>query len=157
MAKSQEPKARILLADDDDSVRTVLGPMLQLIGYHVDYACDGCDVVNLSANRSYDLILLDVHMRSMDGITATLFVRLREYQMGLRTPIIAATANTSEDCKARCSAAGVDRHLIKPINFKELVLLIEELLKGGQRPTTGNTSPGGPPQRLGPVPEFVQE
>lgn len=121
-------KRRVLLADDDDVTRAVLGAMLQLLNYEVDNAADGCEVVQITSKRRYDVIITDLMMDPMDGVTASLFVRLKEQGMRRRTPIVALTAYSVDECSEQCVAAGIDACLAKPVDLKELLLLVENVL-----------------------------
>jgi two-component system, sensor histidine kinase and response regulator len=72
------------------------------------------------AQRSFDLVLMDVHMPGMDGLEATLAIREKEKFTGLHQPIIAMTALAMTGDRERCLAAGMDGYLSKPIDLQQL-------------------------------------
>lgn len=121
-------RRRTLLADDDELSRAVLGSMLQLLEYDVDEVADGCEVVKVVSANCYDVIIMDLKMRPMDGVTASLLVRLKEQELTRKTPIIAVTASSPKECREDCLAAGINGYLSKPVDVKELVRLMESLL-----------------------------
>jgi CheY-like chemotaxis protein len=80
---------------------------------------------------NYDLVLMDVHMPVMDGLTATREIRRMQAGTGRRTPILALTANVQADQVARCLDWGMDGHLAKPIQIPELAGALAHWLAGG--------------------------
>jgi CheY-like chemotaxis protein len=87
-------------------------------------AVDGVAAVDaFKAGKAYDLVLMDVQMPVMDGLTATRRIRALE-PTGARTPIVAMTANVLPDQIATCMAAGMDDHLGKPINPGRLLEMV---------------------------------
>jgi len=87
----------------------------------------------LSANEHYDIILMDVQMPEMDGITATRSIRERELNLGLpRKPVLALTANALADDKANCLAAGMDDYLTKPFMRRQILELMAKWLRHPQ-------------------------
>ena len=74
---------------------------------------------------AFDLVLMDMQMPVMDGLTATQEIRLHEAAMGLaRTPVVMLTANAMPEHVAAGRAAGADHHLAKPFNAAELLALV---------------------------------
>jgi CheY-like chemotaxis protein len=111
---------RILMADDAPANRELVTALFSGLGLELDTVCDGVEAVEAARSGVYDLILMDVHMPSMDGLAATRAIR------GLAgpeatTPIIALTANVQPDQIERCLAAGMDAHVGKPIQVSELL------------------------------------
>jgi len=72
------------------------------------------------AQRSFDLVLMDVHMPGIDGIEATKAIREQEKSTGLHQPVIAMTALAMTGDRERCLAAGMDGYLSKPIDLQKL-------------------------------------
>ncbi|WP_026840597.1 MASE3 domain-containing protein [Citrifermentans bremense] len=110
---------RLLIAEDDATIRQVLATMLQRLQFSVDFAEDGSKVVEMWRQGEYDLILMDVQMPRMDGFQATRAIR--EQEQGGRIPIIAMTAHAMKEDQRRCLDAGMDDYISKPINFKECI------------------------------------
>ncbi|NOT22104.1 MAG: response regulator [Nitrospiraceae bacterium] len=120
-APSRVLGGRILLAEDNPVNREVATGMLELLGYQVDIAQDGCQALDLSSTGRYDLILMDCQMPVMDGFTASANIRDRERQTkAARIPIIALTANAMAGDRERCLEAGMDDFLSKPFSQGQL-------------------------------------
>ncbi|MFC5372843.1 PAS domain-containing protein [Brevundimonas faecalis] len=112
---------RILMADDAPGNRELVGAILRGLGLEIEVVCDGAEAVHAMQVGAYDLVLMDVHMPVMDGLTATREIRRMQLGTGRRTPILALTANVQADQVARCLEAGMDGHLAKPIQIPALV------------------------------------
>jgi signal transduction histidine kinase/DNA-binding response OmpR family regulator len=120
-------QARILLAEDNPVNQAVALAMLRKLGYStIDLAENGEQVLARVATNDYDLIMMDCQMPKMDGYEATRELRKR----GVKTPILAVTANAMADDVARCTAAGMDAHLQKPIMFPMLAQALQHWLNG---------------------------
>jgi CheY-like chemotaxis protein len=91
----------------------------------LDTACDGAEAVEAVARGAYDVILMDMQMPVMDGLTATRRIRDLADRARARTPIIAMTANVLPEQVARCREAGMDDHLGKPINLPQLLATLD--------------------------------
>ena len=89
------------------------GELLTSVGLTVEVAGDGERAVALATTRAYDLVLMDVQMPSMDGLSATRIIRER---IGRRLPIVAMTANAFGDERAACLASGMNDHVAKPVD-----------------------------------------
>lgn len=108
--------ARVLLVDDNELNRAVAHGMLEVGGILVDEACDGTQAIAMleaASEDTYALVLMDMQMPIMDGLTAT--TALRQNPRFAQLPIIALTANASDDDIARTRAAGMQDHLSKPL------------------------------------------
>ncbi|TXI79843.1 MAG: response regulator [Flavobacteriales bacterium] len=106
--------ARLLLAEDNPINREVATELLQALGITIDVAGDGAEAVAMASTGGYDLILMDVQMPVMDGLTATRAIR--RAATGGSLPIIAMTANAFEDDRQQCLAAGMNDHVAKPVD-----------------------------------------
>lgn len=122
---------RILMADDAPGNRELVSAILRGLGLEIDMVCDGAEAVQAMQTGSYDLVLMDVHMPVMDGLTATREIRRMQAGSGHRTPILALTANVQADQVARCLDSGMDGHLAKPIQIPELAGALAHWLAGG--------------------------
>jgi CheY-like chemotaxis protein len=117
----------LILAVDDNRVGlTVLKHSLQRHGLQVDCAISAREALDAAARRHYDLILMDLQMPDMDGLTASLEMRkLPGYEA---TPILALTANFSDEVREQCRAHGMQAYLPKPIESSELLAAISRHL-----------------------------
>ena len=112
-------RGSILLVEDNLVNQKVAAQMLRKMGCEVDVAEDGQQAVAAWKRNHYDLILMDCHMPVMDGLQATRMIRSQENN-GIRTPILALTADVISDRKADCEEAGMDGFMSKPIRMEEL-------------------------------------
>ena len=120
---------RILLAEDNPVNREVAVAMLKNLGCAIDTAENGRLAVEAVNAGTYDAVLMDCQMPTMDGLTATGEIREREQTSGAaRLPIIALTANAMEGDRERCLAAGMDDFLSKPFTQQQLAILLRRWL-----------------------------
>ena len=118
-----------LLAEDDLHTQQVLTQFLAPTGAKLDVASDGNQVLAKFRVKKYDLILMDIQMPNLDGLSATR--QIRETQNPNRAvPIIALTANAIADTKRACQEAGMNDYLTKPISFSVLCRHIQKVLHG---------------------------
>ena len=116
--------ARILLAEDNTINQKVALRMLERLGYEAAVAKNGHEVLDALQDHPYDIILMDVQMPDMDGLTATTFIRKNEHL--LQQPyIIALTANALKGDRERFLAAGMNDYLSKPVRLDELAAALE--------------------------------
>lgn len=116
-----EQPLRLLVVDDNDVNRELICALLEPFGVLIQTANDGVEAVEAVARSSFDLILMDVQMPNMDGLSATRHIRGAGGHQARRVPIVAMTANVLPEQVARCLAAGMDDHLGKPINPQKLL------------------------------------
>ena len=107
----------------------LLKEILALQGLESDLARAGREAVDMWENGRYDLIIMDVQMPRMDGITATQIIREKEKTSGRHIPIIAMTAHAFEEDKTRCMSAGMDAYLTKPLDIQKGMEVIMNLMK----------------------------
>ena len=116
------PDTRILVVDDHEVNRKVFAALLGLFGGAPTVVNDGAQAVLAWELGDWDIILMDIQMPVMDGVTATRLIRAREQESGrARTPIIAVTCNTSTEDAASYRSAGMDALVPKPIEFAALI------------------------------------
>lgn len=108
---------RILVAEDNRVNQLVVVHMLRRLGYSADVAEDGEAAVSAAARSTYDIVLMDVQMPNMDGLTATRTIREAP---GTQPRIIAMTANAMPGDRELCLEAGMDDYLSKPIDLESL-------------------------------------
>ena len=120
-ARALRPQ-RILVAEDNGTNQIVVQGMLKLVGYtDVTLVEDGQQVLDAVGREKFDAILMDCRMPVMDGYEAA--ARLRA--AGWRLPIIALTANVSEEQRQKCLAAGMDDFLSKPMEASQLAQMLD--------------------------------
>jgi signal transduction histidine kinase/DNA-binding response OmpR family regulator len=107
---------RILLAEDNRVNQTVATRMAQKMGHSVVVADNGRLALLLLATQPFDLVLMDVQMPEMDGLTAARKIRQSEQTKPFHLPIIAMTAHAMKGDRERCIAAGMDGYVSKPIS-----------------------------------------
>ncbi|WP_426041675.1 PAS domain S-box protein [Brevundimonas sp. TWP2-3-4b1] len=119
--------SRILMADDAAANRELVRAILGGWDIVLETFDDGAAAVQAAASGDYDLILMDVHMPVMDGLDATRAIRAMSGPVS-RTPILALTANVQPEQVAACRAAGMDGHVGKPIQIRDLMATIANQL-----------------------------
>ena len=113
---------RVLVAEDNETNRLVLTTLLRQIGISATVTVDGAEALEAWERETWDLVLMDVQMPVMDGVSATRRIREIERETGrVRTPIIALTANAMAHHAAEYQQAGFDALSAKPIQFAQLV------------------------------------
>ncbi|MBC7962631.1 MAG: response regulator [Steroidobacteraceae bacterium] len=132
-APEEERIPRLLLAEDDSTIRHILEIMLKRSHYDLDIAEDGQKAVEMWEKGEYDLVLMDVQMPRLTGFEATQAIREMERKRGGHTPIVAMTAHARKEDEQHCLAAGMDAFISKPVVFKECLQLIGQLVR--QKPS----------------------
>ncbi|HEY2710473.1 MAG TPA: ATP-binding protein [Caulobacteraceae bacterium] len=129
-ADAHLPRIRVLAAEDNSVNQLVLKTLLHQIGVEPHLVDDGEQAVEAWKDAAWDVILMDMQMPVMDGLTATRAIREAEAAMGrARTPIIALTANAMSHQIKACVAAGMDGHVAKPIEAVRLFAALEAALE----------------------------
>ncbi len=118
--------ARILVVDDDPSVRALVRDLLELEGHVVSAVADGYAALRAVAAERPDCVVLDVVMAGMDG--HEVLGRLRAMAGGLELPVVMLTAAVDHDTAWRGWSGGVDRVLGKPFDPEELLRSLDELV-----------------------------
>lgn len=145
VSSAPERPLRLLVADDSDANRELIGTLVRAVGHEVETVADGVAVVEAARTGAYDLVLMDVHMPRMDGLAATRAIRDLGGATGA-TPIIALTANVLPDQIAFYRASGMDDHVGKPIDPRDLLAKIAgwSAQRAG-RVEAARSRPGGGP------------
>ena len=115
----------VLLVEDDRDLAASVADYLALEGIDVDHAYNGQAGLTLAASGGYDVLLLDLMLPRMDGLT--LCEKLRE--QGVDTPVLMLTARDTLDDKVAGFRAGTDDYLVKPFALEELIVRIQALAK----------------------------
>jgi signal transduction histidine kinase/ActR/RegA family two-component response regulator len=130
------PSARILLAEDNEINQEIARTVLEAAGHEVDVVCDGAEAIMAVQARDYDVVLMDIQMPVMDGMTATQHIRSLQHP-ARELPIIAMTANVLPQQIERFRAAGMDDHVGKPFKKEELYATVEKW-QGRKSPAPGD-------------------
>jgi DNA-binding NtrC family response regulator len=117
---------KILLVDDEEIVHLTLGDYLIDCGYQVDKAVDGVQALRAIDRMAHDLVIADVGMPGLDGLTLLARVRERDSQL----PVIMITGHGDVDMQDQAEGMGATGFLLKPIKLRELDELIRDLVGG---------------------------
>ncbi|HZZ87514.1 MAG TPA: PAS domain S-box protein [Caulobacteraceae bacterium] len=112
--------ARILVVDDSPVNRELVGVLLGVFGHELSEASGGAEAVLAASEKPFDLILMDLQMPGMDGLAATRAIRAGA-SANRTTPIVALSANILPTHLDACRAAGMNDHIGKPIDTRELL------------------------------------
>lgn len=131
---SKQPRLKghsILLAEDNPVNQVVARNTLEKLGYKVTVATNGEEALSKLKNTDFDLVLMDIQMPVMDGMSAVIEIRKREAEQNrCKVPVIAMTAHALEGDKEKFLAAGMDDYISKPFKRTELLNLIVKLTEG---------------------------
>ena len=116
---------KILLVEDHPINQKMIRLMLQGMGYEADVASNGLEALLALGHQPYDVVLMDVQMPEMDGLTASEHI-CQEWTPDSRPRIIALTASAMWGERDRCLASGMDDYLTKPIRVQELVQVLKK-------------------------------
>ncbi len=119
---------RILVVEDSPLNQMIVNAVLVSAGHRVDMANNGLEAVMAAQAGGFDLILMDLSMPEMDGLTATRLLRGLPGAAGA-VPVIAMTADTDEADRARCLEAGMNDHVAKPVERGQLLDTVARWLK----------------------------
>ena len=115
----------VLIVDDSASLRTVVGMALQSAGYSVVAACDGKDALARLTGQKVHLVITDLNMPNMDGIT--LVKSLKQHPQYKFTPIIMLTTEGQEEKKREGQAAGIKAWVVKPFKPEQMLAAVAKL------------------------------
>ena len=121
---AQRYPLKILVAEDNVVNQQLVCQWLGKMGYKPDVVSNGQKVINALSTKTYDVILMDVHMPKMDGLSATKVIR-EQCAPAQQPLIVAMTANAIEGDRQRCLDSGMDDYLSKPVSVKAFGKLIE--------------------------------
>ena len=119
---------KILIVDDQAFIRHMLGMELSRSGYKVHYADNGKTGFEEAVIIRHDLILLDIMMPVMDGLTAARTIRALERSDAQTVPIVALSANAFAEDEAESQQAGINDYLSKPLNAQQLIKTLKKYL-----------------------------
>jgi CheY-like chemotaxis protein len=120
---------RVLLAEDNLVNQKIARKILERMGCEVMSALNGEEAIELWSAETFDLVLMDVQMPRLDGLSATRKLRELEQANGTWTPIVALTANVLPEDIAECRKAGMDAHIPKPFFIEEMQAIVASWLE----------------------------
>ncbi|HOD54324.1 MAG TPA: response regulator, partial [Candidatus Cloacimonadota bacterium] len=120
---------KIMVAEDTRLSMTLICTFIKnaMPNAVITEAINGLEAVNHMKEKSFDIVIMDVQMPLMDGLQATREIRMAEAQKQTHTPIIALTAGAFKEDQERCSEAGMDTFLSKPVEADKLIMMINRL------------------------------
>jgi CheY-like chemotaxis protein len=122
-------RLRILIAEDNRDSADSLKTLLQALGYDTQVAYDGESAVHAAAALRPEVIIMDIGLPGINGYDAAR--RIRAQNPGMQVLIVALTGWGQEADRQRSAAAGIDHHLVKPLDLAGLQRILESLRKPG--------------------------
>lgn len=126
---SEEKKPSVLLVEDEENLHEALRLNLELEGYEVTSAYDGAAALRTLQNEYFDLIILDIMLPEVDGISITETVRISNNEV----PILILSAKNSSSDRVLGLKKGADDYLTKPFNLEELLLRVHKLINKNKK------------------------
>ena len=120
----------ILIVEDNENNMMLVRDVLQFKGYETLEATTGAEGVRLAIERKPDLVLMDIQLPDIDGLTA--LARIREEPALRHVPVLAVSASVMPDDQQRIAASGFNAFITKPINVKSFVATVEGFLPAGK-------------------------
>jgi CheY-like chemotaxis protein/anti-sigma regulatory factor (Ser/Thr protein kinase) len=120
------PALRVIVAEDHPVNRELALAFLKRLGYQADWAATGGELLERLDRADYDVVFMDVQMPEMDGLEATRRIR-RDLPSGRQPRIVAMTAATFPEDRARCLEAGMDDYIAKPVGLAGLVEVLRRV------------------------------
>src|SRR5476651_1545527 len=125
----KENRANILLVEDEENLHEALKLNLEMEGYGVTSAFDGSDALQKIGNEYFDLIIMDIMLPEMDGISVTESIRVNNNEV----PILILSARNSSEDRVLGLKKGADDYLTKPFNLEELLLRVNKLIEKNKK------------------------
>jgi len=132
-----ETKASLLVVEDEESIREAIKLNLELEGYEVTTVDNGASVLKAVKNEYFDLIILDIMLPEMDGITVCENIRMQNNEV----PILFLSARNSGADRIEGLKKGGDDYMTKPFNLEELLLRVEKLVVKNKKLKERNAAP----------------
>ena len=124
---------RVVLADDEKKVLLLMCKLIdwESLGFEiVGMASDGMHALEMIRDKQPHLLVTDIRMPVMDGLAATRCIRESDYPDSRTVPIVAMTANVFEEDVKKSFDAGMNAHLSKPVDIKQMYAVLDELVNG---------------------------
>ena len=132
-----QPVIRILVVDDESSIRRALRPPLAELGFHVSEASRGEEALQMLRTTTYDAVLLDVNMPGIGGVET--LRRIRSFAP--RLPILMLTVRDKEEEKVEALDLGADDYVTKPFSTRELVARVKAAIRRVKSPVRAKDAP----------------
>jgi two-component system, sensor histidine kinase len=136
---------QVLVAEDHPVNRQYMAALLQGLGHEAHFAANGEEAVRAASMRSFDLVLMDLHMPVLDGLGATRAIRSLPDASISTLPIVALTADALDETRERCLVAGMNDFLTKPVSPQKLATSLRRLFGSA---TSSETPPRGGSESL---------
>jgi two-component system, sensor histidine kinase len=127
LVEAKKSRGRVLVIDDNRVAQTIASHALRRQSFEVQCAGDGFEALDAASKSQFDVILIDLQMPGWDGFETA--ERIRALPGYRETPIIAVTANCSDENRARCASCGMQDFLAKPVRTRDLVQIVEKHLE----------------------------
>ena len=125
-----EQEAKILIVDDEKDIRKLVGIYLKKQGYKTLEAENGQMAIDIMKEHSdIDLVIMDIMMPVMNGYEATKMIRSLDREDAKTIPIIAMTANAFTEDRQKAKEAGMNEHIVKPVDVELLIKVIHKLVE----------------------------
>ena len=128
-------RLNILLVEDNLISLKVIAQMLERMGHAFSAVVNGREAVDRFGQEQFDLVLMDIQMPVMDGVTAAGKIKAAQEESGRKVPIIALTANAMPGDRERFLSQGLDDYIAKPMRMETLRAVIQRNISGGDRLT----------------------
>ncbi|HTN16257.1 MAG TPA: response regulator transcription factor [Chitinophagaceae bacterium] len=135
--KNQNPKANLLIVEDEENIREMLQLNLELEGYEVTSASTGAQAIKNVKSEYFDLVVLDIMLPEMDGLAVCETIRTQNIDV----PILFLSAKDSAADRIEGLKKGGDDYMTKPFNLEEFLLRVEKLVAKNKRIKRSNTIP----------------
>lgn len=132
-------RLRVLVAEDHPVNRQYLAALLESLGHEAHFTTNGEEALRAVAGGGFDVVLMDLHMPVLDGVTATRAIRALPDAKAAALPIVALTADAFAETRERCLVAGMNDFLTKPVSPQELATALRRLF-GSAVTAEGGTS-----------------
>jgi len=121
----------VLVAEDHPVNRQYMAALLENLGHHAHFTSNGQEAVEALCRRRYDVVLMDLHMPVLDGVSATRAIRALPDAARSTVPIVALTADAFAETRDRCLVAGMNDFLTKPVSVQKLATSLRRLFGSG--------------------------
>ena len=122
-----DSRSRVLIVEDEEAIRDLVGFHLDLTGYDCTSVADGRQALDLAVQRPFDMIVLDLGLPSLDGVT--ICRRIRQEGVNRDVPILVLTARREEGDKVLGLESGADDYLTKPFSVREFLARVNALMR----------------------------
>jgi two-component system sensor histidine kinase RpfC len=130
--KEEQHGLRILVAEDNLTNQKVIAKILERAGHRPHLVENGEQALDAMEKEKFDLVLLDLHMPVMGGLETAKVARFTQHGPSSKPPLVALTADATQESRKACEEAGFDAYLTKPVEIKKLLKLIDSLITTGR-------------------------